>query len=102
MMQNQEVRGIATNIFADGRHTHVQYHATRVVSFSDHEIVLRSGGYYTRTTKLRMTQASNQFCLGFKVIQRDGDWFVLFGGERLDFSEGMTLCRASKLEAVPS
>jgi len=95
MAQTQEVRGTATSIFHGDDMTHVQYHATRVVSFNDRLIVLRSGGYHTNTTKTRMMQASNQFGLQFSVYQKNHDWFVTFGGKTVDFADGMTLNRVT-------
>ena len=58
--------------------THVTYHGTRVVSVNDTTITLRTGGGRTATTKLRMNQASNQFGLGYRVFQKDYEWYVNF------------------------
>ena len=76
MSQTQEVRGVATSIRSEGGFTHVRYHATDVVSFSDKEIILRTGGWFSVTTKLRMNQAANQFDLGFVVGSDKGEWKV--------------------------
>jgi hypothetical protein len=56
--------------------THVTYHKTAVVSYTAERVTLRTGGWRTATTKLRMNQASNQFGLGFTVTQKAGEWFV--------------------------
>jgi len=69
--------------------THVTYHKTAVVSFNADKITLRTGGWRTMTTKLRMNQASNQYGLGFVVSQKDGDWTVTLRntGKVLAFSD---------------
>jgi len=38
-----------------------------------------------------MNQASNQDGLGFKVYQRNYDWFVDFNGNTLPFADNMVL-----------
>lgn len=85
MPQNSEVRGVATSIRADREGTHVRYHNTDVVSFDTFSVTLRTGGWSTATTKLRMNQASNQFGLGFKVFQRNATWYVDLGYAILTF-----------------
>lgn len=94
MAQTQRAEGTATTTSA-GRwgQTVITYHKTKVVIFSDSLILLQDGGWRTATTKRRMNQASNQFNLGYKVIQRDSTWFVEFGGETIPFSDGMVLNR---------
>lgn len=95
MSQTREVRGVATSIRSDGEWTHVRYHATDVVSFNAHEVVLRSGGWETATTKLRMNQASHQFNLGYTVYQHKHEWFVMSIADRSvqPFRDGMTVPR---------
>lgn len=57
-------------------------------------IYTNTGGYRSRTTKLRMNQASNQFKLSFSVYQRKGDWFVDYAGTTIPFdSEELVLYR---------
>ncbi len=57
--------------------TRVTYHTTNVVTFDTDKITLRTGGWPTKTTKLRMNQASEQFDLGYRVYQKDFDWYVV-------------------------
>jgi hypothetical protein len=93
MAQDQIFRGTGRSInrTEDGMRYH--YHSTAIVETDDrdHSITLRSGGYRTRTTKLAMNQVSNQFGLGFKVFQKDFDWFVEWKGKTLPFEDGMLL-----------
>jgi len=56
----------------------VTYHETPVVTVTREMITLDTGGFETATTKTRMNQASNQFDLGFKVFQKNFNWFVKF------------------------
>ena len=89
MPQLSNVSGVATSIRTDADGTHIRYHSTDVVSFTNETITLRTGGWRTVTTKARMNQASNQFALGFSVYQSKGIWYVriLSGGaqHRLTF-----------------
>ncbi len=94
MAQTRQVRGVATDIFTDGNgFIAVSYHGTKVVRFSPEQVVLNSGGWQTNTTRLRMNQASNQFNLGFRVMQRNREWLVEWRDETLPFHDGMTLAR---------
>lgn len=71
----------------------VRYHWTDVVkSDASGTVTLNSGGWRTATTKLRMNQAANQFGLGFRVSQRKGSWFVLYGkrNREVPFQDGMS------------
>lgn len=54
----------------------VVFHQTAVVSFDPDSITLDTGGWWTRTTKVRMNQASDVFGLGYRVYQKGGEWFV--------------------------
>lgn len=76
MSQTRKVSGVKTSVRVVNGETAVRYHSTDVVSFDCKKITLRSGGYRTLTTKLRMNQASNQFDLGYSVYQKDGGWYV--------------------------
>lgn len=65
-----------TSIRHEGPATHIRYQQTDVVSFTDTEIILRTGGWNTVTTKTRMNQAARQFGLGYGVSQQNGQWYV--------------------------
>lgn len=94
MAQNKVCRGVATSVAtdADGT-TRATYHNTVVVEWDAHKVVLNSGGHQTVTTKRRMTQASNQFGLGYAVYQRGHSWYVDHNGETHPFRDGMVLLR---------
>lgn len=95
-MQTQKVQGVRTDIFTDEHGTHVSYRGTKVVSFNADTIILRSGGWQTNTTKLRMNQASNQYRLGYQVYQVNFDWIVRYKGQDRPFVDGMTINRKDK------
>lgn len=69
------------------------YQLTDVASVeNDKKVHLNTGGWFTRTTKVRMNQFSNHFCNGrFFVYQKNHCWFVrLADGQIIPFS-GNTL-----------
>ncbi len=92
-MRTDKIGKTATQVYGQGMEMNVRYHDTVVVSFNDKQITLNSGGWKTRTTKLRMNQTSNQYGLGFMVVQKHFEWQVLFQGETLDYTDGMVLER---------
>ena len=75
----------ATSVYTHEDTTYVKYHWTNVVSFNRDEITLNTGGYFTNTTKTRMNQTSNQFGLGFRVYQKNFDWFAEYNGKTFEF-----------------
>ena len=75
-----------THVLVDGDNvTRVVYHETPVVSFNESSIRLSTGGWWTRTTKVRMNQASQEFELGFRVFQKKEEWFVDYQNETHPF-----------------
>ena len=84
---------VATSIRTENNITHVRFHDTDVVSFNPKTITLKSGGWRTNTTKKRMNQVSQEFNLGFNVVQEKFDWFVLSKGKKIPFKEGMIIRR---------
>lgn len=91
MSQQYQIGRCATTIYNDGDNVCVKYHATTVVRFNGFRIVLNSGGWHTSTTKTRMNQASNQFGLGYRVFQKNFEWFVEYRGKIHDFKDRMEL-----------
>ena len=76
MANMHEIGSHKTNIRSEEGQTIVRYHNTDVVKFNCCVIDLNTGGWDTATTKVRMNQTSNQFNLGFKVFQKDYQWFA--------------------------
>ena len=77
----------------NGSALEVYYHNTRVVFYCNGFITLNTGGWSTATTKLRMNQASNQYNLGYKVYQKDFNWYVEFEGETIPFKENILVMK---------
>ncbi len=98
MAQNKKIGSHKTDLFSDKNGLmHVKYHKTNVVSFNDQYIILNNDGFLTKTTKLRMNQASNQFNLGFSVYQNDFQWYVKFGQFTYNFKNNVCILDRSKL-----
>ena len=119
------IKGIGNNTRVEDRHgeTAVVLHGTPVVKFKRVNsqfnnalgcsvliegrgrgfdmwtITLNSGGYRTATTKRRMNEVSKEDDLGFKVYQKNGDWYVditqkprgKWQSDTLDFIDGITM-----------
>ena len=84
----------ATKIKDNGDGLTVKYHQTVIVTVTDTEIVLNTGGWKTYSTKTRMNQTSNQYDLGFQVYQSKREWFVDFKGVTYPFDgESILLIR---------
>jgi hypothetical protein len=83
MAQTRKVRGRATKVQkGEAGNLVVRFHTTDVVTvYHNGTVILRTGGWKTATTKLRMNQAANQFKLGYLVYQKDKNWFVTWKGK---------------------
>jgi hypothetical protein len=89
MTNLSKFQGVATETIHHTSGTIVgRYHQTSVAEKQQNKIRLDTGGWQTRTTKIRMNQFSNQFCNGaFSVYQKNHDWFVrLADGTELPFT----------------
>ncbi len=85
---NGAVGSYQTKIQADASgKTQVIFYQTPVVTFDDQSILLNTGGWWTRSTKVRMNQASEGYGLGFRVFQKQGEWLVDYKNEVCPFSE---------------
>lgn len=92
MAQQQRIGTHATAIIENDGFIQVVYHSTSVVSFNSEKVILKTGGHRSNTTKTRMNQTANQFNLGFRVFQKDFEWYVQTGlftlkmeGEQIEF-----------------
>ena len=93
----QVINGYKTRVLTDEEKTRVFFHDTPVVTFNEKTIELNTGGWRTRSTKVRMNQASQEFGLGFRVFQKARDWFVEYHGDVRPFaSDQITLHRVAK------
>ena len=92
-MNANEIGNHRTTVATDTQGvTRVTYWATPVVTIARSHATLESGGWRTRTTKLRMNQASMEYGLGFHVRQVNYRWLVdMPHGEVTPYVDGMTI-----------
>lgn len=78
MSRNNTIGKHKTSVLVTGGIITVVYHRTPVVEVNRNSgmITLDNGGWRSRTTLLRMNQASQQYGLGYSVYQRKGQWYV--------------------------
>ena len=76
-----------TNPLSNLIQTKVCFHSTLIVVFDSEKITLDNGGWYTPTTKKRMNQASSDFSLGFKVYQKNYEWYCEYQGKIHSFTQ---------------
>lgn len=89
MAQTHIFRGVETTTYRnrDGALVGI-YRGTEVASQLGNVITLKTGGWKSRTTKLRMNQFSNSFVSSrFKVKQKDYLWFVLLDDKEIPFTD---------------
>ena len=65
-----------TSIRIEGGDIIVRYHQTDIIWFNDDVIVFKTDGWKTVTTKSRMNQVAERFCLNFRVVTEDGNWVI--------------------------
>ncbi len=80
--------------------TEIIYHETAVVTFDPEQIILNTGGWWTRSTKTRMNQVSEYYSLGFRVFQKAGEWFVDYRANIQPFTKDiLALNRSEKTKS---
>lgn len=71
-----------------GNNTIITYQGTNVVTFNNDTIILDPNGWWTKTTKRRMNQTSDEHNLGYWVYQKRGLWYVDYRGKTIPFNDG--------------
>lgn len=67
------------------------YRGTPVARLAGDVVTLKTGGWKSRTTKVRMNQFSHNFARSaFSVSQKNYEWFVTVNGQTVPF-EGDTV-----------
>lgn len=80
--QGKPLPGKATRLVKTDRGYGIKYHNTIVVEILPNDTyILRTGGYYSRTTKKRINQYTN-----LHLFQRKNKWYV---NDYIPFTEGM-------------
>lgn len=81
-MQTKVFRGVETTTYANEQGALVGvYRGTAVCTKLEPsgKVILRTGGWYSNTTRNRMNQFAASYCSNrFGVIQRGGKWFVVY------------------------
>ena len=91
MAQMNKVGKHKTKVFEDDGDLVCKYHNTEVCRLGWGRLVLRSGGYRTSTTKVRINQFCNEHNLPYKVYQRSGVWYLDTPSGDLLFQDGIEL-----------
>ena len=80
-------QGVETTTITDRDGALVGYYrGTPVGRIAGNVVTLQTGGWFSRTTKVRMNQFSNNFVNGrFGVYQKNYQWFVSVNGKDLPF-----------------
>jgi len=100
MAQQGRIGSHATTVATDANGiTRVTYHQTVVVEFSNTDVILRTGGWKSATTKTRMNQAARQFGLPYTVYQKAGEWYANTPGGVIPFASdtGGEVCRIARI-----
>lgn len=67
-------------------------HSTAVVRHEGFYVRLNSGGYRTATTKTAINRYFDLIGVGYKVIQRAYEWYLVSpSGKEIDFHDGITI-----------
>ena len=80
----------------DNHELMVCYHSTAVVTIktdnnNNRYAVLKSGGWLTKTTKVRMNQASEEFKLNYLVFQKGWVWYVKTPEMTAEYYDGIVI-----------
>lgn len=68
------------------------YRGTPVARLAGDVVTLKTGGWKSRTTKMRMNQFANNYCNAeFCIAQRGFEWFVVFNNKNKLSFEGDTV-----------
>tara|TARA_R110002012_G_scaffold286946_2_gene478922 strand:- start:86 stop:451 length:366 start_codon:yes stop_codon:yes gene_type:complete len=93
-MSHDKLSTYKTSWYENNGNGSVIYQHTKIVDWTEDKIILNSDGWETVTTKRKMNQTANQFCLHFAVYQENYEWFVVTPkGETVPFEDNMTIRR---------
>ena len=92
-MRNRDgISGRHTKLFHDENDLAVlKYFQQRIVEVGGNGSLLRNGGHKQATVKARMNQFARAFNLGFRVFQKDHEWFVATAQGILPFQDEMVI-----------
>ena len=70
----------------------IKLHGNHIATVMNDTMLLFDGGWQSNTTKSRLNALCYEFATGYKVFQKNWDWFVAdFHGNAKDFADGFEL-----------
>jgi hypothetical protein len=70
----------------------IKLHGNHIGTVTNDTLLLFDGGWQSNTTKSRLNALCYEFATGYRVFQKNWDWFVSdFQGNSSDFVDGYTL-----------
>lgn len=84
---------VTHSINADGNsEAIIKLHGNHIGTVTNDTLLLFDGGWQSNTTKSRLNALCYEFATGYRVFQKNWDWFVSdFQGNSSDFVDGYTL-----------
>ena len=80
---------------AGQREVIIKLHGNHIATVLNDTMLLFDGGWQSNTTKSRLNALCYEFATGYKVFQKNWDWFVAdFQGNAKDFADGFELAIA--------
>ena len=70
----------------------IKLHGNHIATVMNDTMLLFDGGWQSNTTKSRLNALCYEFATGYRVFQKNWDWFVAdFHGNAKDFADGFEL-----------
>ena len=70
----------------------IKLHGNHIGTVTNDTLLLFDGGWQSNTTKSRLNALCYEFATGYKVFQKNWDWFVAdFHNNAVDFVDGFEL-----------
>lgn len=91
-----------TYLHVDRDRRTVVYYETPIVAFDEKEIVLNTGGYWTRSTQSRMNWVSREYDLDYRIQAKGDKWIVIYQDQEQPFTDEVIRIKrkTGKLTAV--
>ena len=87
---------VTHSINADGNsEAIIKLHGNHIGTVTNDALLLFDGGWQSNTTKSRLNALCYEFATGYRVFQKNWDWFVAdFQGNASDFVDGFELANS--------
>ena len=81
-----------TTFSSDLKECFIYLHGNHIATVLNDTMLLFDGGWQSNTTKSRLNALCYEFATGYKVFQKNWDWFVAdFHNNAVDFVDGFEL-----------